>query len=120
MRHYVVFALAPEDPLPFSLAHLDADAPDPTPPEHARVTHGPHLTQWVIASAARVEGHYLFDDDYARAHPEALDPRHLGLLHALLNFKLFDDGDLLLAPRQLAGALRWPALDEPRRALNDR
>lgn len=120
MRHYVVFALAPEDPPPFAVHRLDPSGPLPAPPEGARVERSEHLTQWVIAGPARVEGHYLFDDDYARAHPEALDPAHLGLLHALLNFKLFDDGDLLLAPRQLAGALRWPAVDEPRRALNDR
>lgn len=116
----MVFALAPEDPPPYTLRALAEDEAPPTPPEGARVTRGEHLTQWVVATHSRVEGHYLFDDEYARAHPEALDPAHLSLLHALLNVKLFDDGDLLLAPRQLAGALRWPAVDEPRGALNVR
>lgn len=120
MRHHVVFALAPEDPPPYSLRALAASEPAPEPPEGARVERAAHLTQWIVAGDARVEGHYVFDDDYARAHPECLDPAHLSLLHALLNFKLFDDGDLLLAPRQLAGALRWPAIDEPRAALNTR
>jgi len=60
---------------------------------------------------------YRFDDAYLRAHPEATDPRHLAMLHALLTFKLFDEGVLVAPGPMLPGALRWPGIDTPRKAL---
>ena len=81
------------------------------------LTHeAPHVAWWITTRDGEVEAHYRFDDVYAAAHPEALDRAHLTMLAALLTFKLFDDGEVLVPPRQLAGVLRWPAVNEPRRA----
>ncbi len=113
----VVFRLRAEDPVGF--ARDVVEIPD-APPSGAQVTEAPHLTWWYVTRGDEVEAHYLFDADYASAHPEALDPTHLALLHALLNVKLFDDGDVLISPRQLRGVLTWPLVDEPRRALGAR
>ena len=62
-------------------------------------------------------GEGFFSHVTERAHPESLDRAHLAMLHALITFKLFDDGDVLIPPRQLAGVVRWPGLDERRRPL---
>lgn len=114
--HRVTFTLRAEDPVG-PLLCADAEV-FPSPPEGDATERTPHLTWWFTARDGCIEAHYLFDEAYVAAHPEALDPRHLALLHALLNFKLFDDGEVLVSPRQLRGALRWPSIDEPRRAMN--
>ena len=114
MSHRVRFVLDPElhvDP------SLDDAHDDVSPPPGAVTRVEAHLTQWVLISPTRIDGGYVFDDDYAGAHPEALDRRHLSLLHALLVFKLFDDGEVIVPPPQVEAALRWPAIDRPRRAL---
>jgi hypothetical protein len=113
----VIFHLRAEDPVG---PVRDAPALPDAPPAGAQVTEAPHLTWWYVTRDDGVEAHYLFDEVYAAAHPEALDPAHLGLLHALLNVKLFDDGDVLISPRQLRGVLKWPGVEEPRRALGAR
>lgn len=114
MGHRVRFVLDPERHVPPT---LDDDPSDPGPPPGAACRADGHLTQWVLISPTRIEAGYAFDDAYARAHPEALDPRHLALLHALLVFKLFDEGEVIVPPPQVEAALRWPAIDRPRRAL---
>lgn len=108
--HHVTFLLRADNPVE---PRVD-DAP-PAAPDDARGDG--HLTHWFSARDGVVEAHYVFDDVYATAHPEALDARHLAMLHALLTFKLFDDGEVLIPPTQLAGVLRWPRTDEARRAL---
>jgi hypothetical protein len=110
--HRVRFVLDPERHIAPTLDAL----PDEAPPG-ALTRRDEHLAQWVHVGAARIEAGYAFDDAYALAHPEALDPRHLALLHALLVFKLFDDGEVIVPPPQVEAALRWPAIDRPRRAL---
>ena len=117
MLYLVTFELRAVDPTGPRVETLSPDAPRPVPAEGAVVREGPGLSQWFIARGGEVEAHYLFDDAYAGAHPEALDAAHLAMLHALLTFKLFDDGDVLIPPRQLAGVVRWPGLDERRRPL---
>lgn len=112
MMRRVRFVLDPERHVAPTLDEL----PDEPPPGAVTRTDA-HLTQWVLVTPTRIDAGYTFDDDYARAHPEALDPRHLALLHALLVFKLFDDGDVIVPPQQVEAALRWPAIDRPRRAL---
>lgn len=92
-------------------------APTQIPPD-ARVE--PHLTQWVVIERDdidRVEAHYLFDDDYARAHPESVEDAHLTMFQALLTAKLFDDGALVVTHTQLTGSLLWPSIDTPRASL---
>lgn len=92
--------------------------PWPEPPEGAMVRREAHLLQWVIVRGGGVvEGHYVFDERYVAAHPESVDATHLSLLHALLSFKLFDDGEVLVPPAQVAGSLRWPGTDEARKPL---
>jgi hypothetical protein len=54
-----------------------------------------------------VVARYLFDSAYARAHPEALDPEHLGILHGTVAAKMFDDGLVVLDHQGLAASLRW-------------
>lgn len=110
----VVFRLRAADPV--GVTRDVVHTPD-APPAGAQVTEAPHLTWWYVTRDGEVEAHYLFDEVYAAAHPEALDPAHLAMLHALLNVKLFDDGDVLISPRQLRGVLKWPGVEEPRRAL---
>lgn len=90
------------------------------PPSDACTVRQPHLTWWFVVRPGEVEAHYHFDEVYLRAHPEALDVEHLTMLAALLTFKLFDDGDVLVDTRQLVGVLRWPALDERPRPLTAR
>lgn len=115
LRHHVAFVLRAIDPVdPLVEALTDQS---PTPPSDAVVREGEHLTQWFTARGGTVEAHYLFDDAYVAAHPESLDRAHLAMLHALITFKLFDDGDVLIPPRQLAGVVRWPAVDERRKPL---
>jgi hypothetical protein len=113
----VIFRLRAADPVGF--ARDVVDTPD-APPAGAQVTETPHLTWWYVTRDDEVEAHYLFDAVYAAAHPEAHDAAHLALLQALLNVKLFDDGDVLISPRQLRGVLKWPGVEEPRRALTAR
>ncbi len=115
LRHHVAFVLRAVNPVE-PLVEALPDQP-PRPPSDAVVREGDHLTQWFTARAGAVEAHYLFDDAYVAAHPESLDRAHLAMLHALITFKLFDDGDVLIPPRQLAGVVRWPAADERRKAL---
>lgn len=112
MRHRVRFVLDPERHVAPTLDALSDD-----PPADVTVRDDGHLAQWVRVTPTRIDAGYAFDEDYARAHPEALDARHLALLHALLVFKLFDDGDVIVPPAQVEAALRWPAIDRPRRAL---
>ncbi len=111
-RHHVALRLRASDPVDPAID----DAPVPPPPGATRHDE-PHVGWWFVVRAGEVEAHYDFDADYAAAHPEALDVRHLTMLAALLTFKLFDEGDVLIPPRQLAGVLRWPARDERRRPL---
>jgi hypothetical protein len=88
------------------------------PPAEAHRT--PHLTWWVETDDGAnpvVRAHYVFDEGYARAHPEALDPTHLSLLQSLVNLKVFDDGERVLLGATLEGSLRWPAVDERRASL---
>lgn len=115
--HHVALRLLAADPTAPVREELSAP---PRPPPGAWAEDTPHLLWWFAAGDGWVEAHYLFDDAYAASHPEALDEGHLALLHALLNVKLFDDGDVLISPTQLRGALRWPAVDEPRPALRPR
>lgn len=115
--HRVVFCLRAQDPV---APRRDAVEHPSPPPPGAVVCEGPHLAWWFRAGDGEVEARYHFDDAYAQAHPEALDDAHLSMLHALLNLKLFDDGDVLISPKQLRGVLRWPAVDEPRPALTAR
>ncbi|MBL8602566.1 MAG: hypothetical protein JNK72_11645 [Myxococcales bacterium] len=75
------------------------------------------LIQWFEPSTHGVTAQYVFNARYLAAHPEARDPRHLRLWMALLNFKLFDEGDLIAPGPMLAGALRWPGVATPRRPL---
>ena len=110
--HHVTLRLRAHDPVEPRLD--DDDAP---PPAGAVVHEEPHVAWWFVARPGEVEAHYRFDAAYAAAHPEALDRAHLAMLAALLTFKLFDDGDVLIPPRQLAGVLRWPSLDERPRPL---
>ena len=112
MTHRVRFVLDPE-------LHVapSVDGPPEDAPVDALVRVDEHLTQWLRISPTRIDAGYAFDDDYLRAHPESLDGRHLALLHALLVFKLFDDGEVIVPPPQVEAALRWPAIDRPRRAL---
>ncbi len=117
MRHHVTFVLRAFDPVAPLVEALAPEAPAPRAPEGAVARDEPHLAQWFTARAGVVEAHYVFDEAYAAAHPEALDRAHLAMLHALLAFKLFDDGEVLIPPRQLAGVVRWPSIDEPRRPL---
>jgi hypothetical protein len=114
-RHHVVFVLRSVDPVSPVVETVTEESP--LPPSGAMVREGPHLLQWFTARAGTVEAHYLFDDAYVAAHPEALDRAHLAMLHALLTFKLFDDGEVLIPPRQLAGVVRWPGIDERRKPL---
>ena len=112
MPHHVALRLRAYDPV-----EPVVDAREvPAPPE-ATTREVPHLTQWFVVRDGEVEAHYSFDAVYAAAHPEALDRAHLAMLAALLTFKLFDDGEVLIPPQQLAGVLRWPTVEEPRRAL---
>jgi hypothetical protein len=112
MTHRVRFVLDPER----HVAPL-VDGPPEAPPPGAAVRDDGHLAQWVLIGATRIDAGYEFDEAYAVAHAEALDPRHLSLLHALLVFKLFDDGEVIVPPPQVEAALRWPPIDRPRRAL---
>lgn len=114
LSHHVIFVLRAVDPV---APVITSESAPVTPPEGAVVRSTPHLTQWFTARGSLIEAHYLFDDEYAKAHPESLDRAHLAMLHALLTFKLFDDGDVLIPPRQLAGVVRWPRVDEPRKPL---
>ena len=114
--HRVVFVLTPTNP---EGPVVDAVRERPAAPPGAMVRDEPSLLQWVELGVGRVEARYHFDDDYVAAHPESLDPRHLSMLHALLTFKLFDDGEVVVPPRQVEGALRWPAREQPRRSLAD-
>ena len=117
MLHHVTFELRAVDPTGPRVERIAPDAPRPAPVEGAVVREGPGLSQWFTARGGVVEAHYVFDEAYVGAHPEALDAAHLAMLHALITFKLFDDGDVLIPPRQLAGVVRWPGLDERRRPL---
>lgn len=112
--HRVVFCLRPEDSVgPRVERHAE-------PPEHLSpplAGGDDHLAWGFVAGADEATAWYLFDESYARAHPESLDPAHLGLLHALLEFKLFDDGALIAPRPMISGALRWPRTAEPRRPL---
>ncbi len=112
--HHVTFLLRPFDPVSPRCESVEAE---PVIPAGAMVRYEEHLTHWFVATPGGVEAHYVFDDAYARAHPEALDAAHLAMLHALITFKLFDDGEVLVPPTQLAGVLRWPRIHETRRPL---
>lgn len=54
-----------------------------------------------------VHGHYLFDEAYAAAHPEALDLEHLELLHGTVAAKVFDEGELVVDDLGLRASLHW-------------
>ena len=112
MLHHVALRLRAYDPVEPAV-----DACDVPAPAGAVTREVPHLTQWFVVRDGEVEAHYRFDAVYAAAHPEALDRAHLAMLAALLTFKLFDDGEVLISPQQLAGVLRWPTVEEPRRTL---
>lgn len=113
MRHRVRFVLDAELHVPPAVDEAEGTV---APPGAMR-REEEHLAQWVLMTPTRVEAEYVFDEAYARAHPESLDGRHLSLLHALLVFKLFDDGEVIVPPQQVEAALRWPAIDRPRAAL---
>jgi hypothetical protein len=117
--HRVTFVFQPFDPVSPTHEILPDDTELQRAPEGAIVRVEEHLTQWVIARGGAVEACYVFDDVYRAAHPESVDARHLAMLHALITFKLFDDGDVLIPPAQLAGVVRWPSLTQPPRALTD-
>jgi hypothetical protein len=113
MAHAVTFLLRAINPV---APRIEDHIPEqPSQPVHLEAHE--HLTWWFTTHDDEVEAHYLFDDAYVNAHPEALDRGHLTLLHALITFKLFDDTQVLIPPRQLAGVLRWPAIDERRRPI---
>jgi hypothetical protein len=57
-----------------------------------------------------VTARYLFDAEYVAAHPEAIDPEHLGILHGTLAAKILDDGLVVLEKNGLAASLRWPSV----------
>ncbi len=111
MRWSVRFVLDPEHHVAPEVLQDVADPPA------GWTTRDAHLCERVTLTPHRVEAEWRFDEAYAAAHPEALDPRHLALLHALLVFKLFDDGELIVPPAQAEAALRWPTTAVPRRAL---
>lgn len=113
MRHRVRFVLDAELHV---APMIDEAVSDEAPPDAMR-REEEHLAQWVLMTPTRIDAAYLFDAAYVEAHPESLDERHLALLHALLVFKLFDDGEVIVPPQQVEAALRWPAIDRPRRAL---
>lgn len=56
---------------------------------------------------------YLFDGVYVRAHPEAVDPEHLAILHGTVAAKIFDDGVVVLDREGLAASLRWRGVEAP-------
>lgn len=114
LSHHVVFELRAVDPVPPRVGTSDAPA---TVPDGAHGHTETHLVWWFRTTPGCVEAHYRFDEAYAHAHPECVDPAHLAMLHALLTFKLFDDGDVLVPPKQLLGVLRWPRFEERRRPL---
>ncbi|MBI5513905.1 MAG: hypothetical protein HY909_09065 [Deltaproteobacteria bacterium] len=115
-RYHVTLTLRAWDPVEPTLSEGAFEPP-------ARAHRAPHLSWWVDTAEApvpTVSAHYLFDDAYARAHPEALDRAHLTLLQGLVNLKAFDDGERVLHGATLEGALRWPAEGERRASLAGR
>jgi hypothetical protein len=114
--HRVTFVLRAYNPVEPLVEVLDSHDAIHIPEGHP-VERGEGLTQWFVLAPGVVEAHYVFDDAYVREHPEALDESHLRMLHALITFKLFDDEDILIPPKQLAGVVRWPAMGEKRKAL---
>jgi hypothetical protein len=65
------------------------------------------LAQCVMRAPEFVVARYLFDHDYANAHPEAIDPTHLSLAHGTIAAKLFDDGVIALTDDSIRASLRW-------------
>lgn len=118
MSHWhVTLGLRAEDPVGPVIECCDG--PWPEPPEGVISRREEHLLQWVsVLADGTVEGHYVFDEGYVSAHPESVDMNHLAMLHALLCFKLFDDGVVVVPPAQVAGSLRWPALGERRKTFS--
>ena len=109
MLHHVVLEIVPRDlPAP-RIESLEAH-PEGVPCEGS-------LTHWFVAEEGRVEAHYVFDETYARAHPEALDTRHLELLQGIVAAKFFDDGEVVVTREQIAASLRWPSLHRRSRPL---
>jgi len=114
LPYRVVFELSPRDP---TSPQVTRDAGPESPPEGATCTTRPHLAEWFLPRLDGVTAVYRFDDTYLQAHPEAVEPGHLGMLHALLTFKLFDEGWLVAPAAMLPGSLRWPGVETPRKPL---
>jgi hypothetical protein len=74
------------------------------------------LAQCVLWAPELVVARYLFDHDYANAHPEAIDPTHLSLAHGTIAAKLYDDGVIALTDEGVHASLRW----RPRAAKSTR
>jgi hypothetical protein len=114
--HRVIFLLRAYNPVEPLIEVLDHEQSMQVS-EGQLVERGEGLTQWFVLRPGVVEAHYVFNDAYVREHPEALDESHLRMLHALITFKLFDEEDILIPPKQLAGVVRWPAMGEKRKPL---
>lgn len=69
----------------------------------------PTLAQCVQWTPRSVIGRYVFDDEYARAHPEARDDVHLSLVHGTIAAKLYDDAVIALTDDGVRASLRWRA-----------
>lgn len=90
---------APADELDWLAANTDGAA-------HAMLVEET-LAQCVLWQPETVVARYLFDHDYALAHPEAVDPVHLSLAHGTIAAKLYDDGVIALTDDGVRVSLRW-------------
>jgi hypothetical protein len=87
------------DPAQWLAEHTRADA--------LSVDVSPPLAQCVTWDEGALVGRYLFDHEYALAHPEALDRTHLALAHGTIAAKMFDEGALVLTDDGVRASLRW-------------
>jgi hypothetical protein len=97
---------SPEIPADTALAWLEANTVEVLALRVERT-----LAQCVDWTADTVTARYLFDHEYAHAHPEADDPEHLSLAHGTIAAKLYDDGAIALTDDGVRASLRWRPLD---------